>query len=145
MQYNKIVCVYNIGSTPSQHRSPTYWPSLERRCADVVSQRRRCRSIMPTLVRRKHMLYSWEVGRFYSSYAKVLCGIPQGSIIGPIFFTIFLLYLPNWVSSCCKIFANDTKLYDVASIIMYRSKLTSMLCKGGLINGIYILIQTSVR
>ena len=30
-------------------------------------------------------------------------------------------------------------------VIMYRSKLTSMLCKGGLVNGIYILLQTSVR
>ena len=83
-----------------------------------------------------------KVGRYFSSSAKVLSGIPQGSILGPILFTIFINDLPNWVSSCCKIFADDTKLYDVAIVIMYRSKLTSMLCKGGRINGTYILIQT---
>ena len=56
-----------------------------------------------------------KVGRFYSSSAKVLSGIPQGSILGPILFSILINDLPNWVPSCCKIFADDTKLYDLAS------------------------------
>ena len=56
-----------------------------------------------------------RVGNFYSEPAQVTSGIPQGSILGPILFTIFINDLPECVSSCCKIFADDTKLYDVAS------------------------------
>ena len=56
-----------------------------------------------------------RVGNLYSEPSQVTSGIPQGSIIGPILFTIFINDLPDCVSSCCKIFANDTKLYDVAS------------------------------
>ena len=56
-----------------------------------------------------------RVGNFYSEPTQVTSGIPQGSILGPILFTIFINDLPDCVSSCCKIFADDTKLYDVAS------------------------------
>ena len=47
-----------------------------------------------------------------STRADVLSGIPQGSILGPILFTIFINDLPDAVQSNCKIFADDTKLYD---------------------------------
>ena len=43
-----------------------------------------------------------------SSRADVFSGIPQGSILGPILFTIFINDLPNSVQSNCKIFADDT-------------------------------------
>ena len=56
-----------------------------------------------------------RVGNLYSEPAQVTSGIPQGSILRPILFTIFINDLPDCVSSCCKIFADDTKLYDVAS------------------------------
>ena len=39
-------------------------------------------------------------------------GIPQGSILGPILFTVFINDLPDCVHSVCKIFADDTKVYD---------------------------------
>ena len=38
-------------------------------------------------------------------------GIPQGSVLGPILFLIFVKDLPDGVSSTIKLFADDTKLY----------------------------------
>ena len=56
-----------------------------------------------------------RVGSSFSSSAEVLSGIPQGSILGPILFTLFINDLPDCVTSCCKIFADDTKIYNDSS------------------------------
>jgi hypothetical protein len=56
-----------------------------------------------------------KVGEAVSGKAKVISGIPQGSILGPILFTIFINDLPDSLISTCKIFADDTKIYDKAS------------------------------
>ena len=53
-----------------------------------------------------------RVGNHYSPMTEVLSGIPQGSVLGPILFTIFINDLPNCIQSCCKVFADDTKIYD---------------------------------
>jgi hypothetical protein len=42
---------------------------------------------------------------------KVLSGIPQRSILGPVLFTIFINDLPDCIQSSCKIFADDMKIY----------------------------------
>jgi hypothetical protein len=56
-----------------------------------------------------------RVGNATSSLARVLSGIPQGSILGPVLFTVFINDLPECVQSSCKVFADDTKIYDKAS------------------------------
>lgn len=48
----------------------------------------------------------------YSKYAPVSSGIPQGSILGPLLFIIFINDLPDGINNICKIFADDTKLYN---------------------------------
>ncbi|KAK2165457.1 hypothetical protein LSH36_50g07027 [Paralvinella palmiformis] len=47
----------------------------------------------------------------------ILSGIPQGSVLGPILFVIFINDLPDVVSSTAKIFADDTKLFRAIRII----------------------------
>ena len=46
-----------------------------------------------------------------SDWNKVVSGVPQGSILGPILFIIFVNDLPSSVISTAKLFADDTKLY----------------------------------
>ena len=53
-----------------------------------------------------------RVGEEQSKISPVISGIPQGSILGPILFTIFINDLPECVSGFCKIFADDTKVYN---------------------------------
>ena len=45
-----------------------------------------------------------------SSWADILSGLPQESVLGPILFVIFINDLPDLVNSTAKIFADDMKL-----------------------------------
>ena len=46
-----------------------------------------------------------------SKWRRVYSGVPQGSVLGPIPFLIYINDLPDYVKSSCKIFADDTKIY----------------------------------
>jgi hypothetical protein len=51
----------------------------------------------------------------FSSFTDVASGVPQGSVLGPI---LFLIFINDIVSSCCgitsvKLFADDVKLYNI--------------------------------
>ena len=47
-----------------------------------------------------------------SSWQRVKSGVPQGSILGPLLFIIYVNDMPDLVKSTAKMFADDTKLYN---------------------------------
>ena len=57
-----------------------------------------------------------------SSWTDVKSGIPQGSVLGPILFVVFINDMPNNLLSNCKMFADDAKVYrDVNNIEGHES------------------------
>ena len=48
----------------------------------------------------------------HSDWAPITSGIPQGSVLGPTLFTLFVNDMPQHVESSIKLFADDTKLYS---------------------------------
>ena len=52
-----------------------------------------------------------SVNNHSSNLLPVTSGIPQGSVLGPILFLIYVNDFPEVVSSTVALFADDTKLY----------------------------------
>ena len=48
----------------------------------------------------------------YSEWAPLTRGIPQGSVLGPILFVIYINDLPDKLNSDCYMFADDTKVFN---------------------------------
>ena len=46
----------------------------------------------------------------FSNFMTVLSGIPQGSVLGPLLFILFINDLPDCIKSFIKIFADDLKI-----------------------------------
>ena len=48
-----------------------------------------------------------------SQWASISAGVPQGSMLGPLFFLVYIKDLVDNVDSDVKMFANDTSLFSV--------------------------------
>ena len=68
-----------------------------------------------------NLLESYLSGRFQrvllngqsSSWKPVLAGVPQGSILGPLLFLVYINDLPNGLKSNAKLFADDISLFTI--------------------------------
>ena len=47
-----------------------------------------------------------------SGWQNVSSGVPQGSILGPLLFLIYVNDIPGIITTICKLFADDTKVYN---------------------------------
>lgn len=47
----------------------------------------------------------------FSSRRTVQSGVPQGSVLGPLLFLLFVNELPSWITCQIKMFADDTKIW----------------------------------
>ena len=73
------------------------------------------------LLRLKSFLKNWEqrvaLNGQTSEWRKIMSGVPQGLVLGPLLFLLYINDLPDGINSLCKIFADNTsffsKVYDI--------------------------------
>jgi hypothetical protein len=53
------------------------------------------------------------MGTAYSEWVEVASGVPQGSVLGPLLFVIFINDMPQLTNHFCKLYADDSKLIGV--------------------------------
>ena len=54
----------------------------------------------------------------HSSWNPVKSGIPQGSVLGPLLFVIYINDMPTKIKSLCLLFADDAKIYNENSNVL---------------------------
>ena len=53
------------------------------------------------------------LGDVDSSWMEVTSGVPQGSVLGPLVFVIFINDLPEVIEGYCKLYVDDSKIIRV--------------------------------
>ena len=59
-----------------------------------------------------------------SSWAQVVSGVPQGSVLGPLLFILYVNDIPDLIESNVRMFADDTKF-----ILLFRALTITLGCK----------------
>ena len=75
--------------------------------------------------RRQRVVFNGK----YSDWRDVTFGIPQGSVLGPVLFIIYMNDMPDSLGSFCKIFADDSKIYTAVGCRANQQKLQLDLMK----------------
>ena len=52
----------------------------------------------------------------YSSFTEVKSGIPQGSVLGPVMFVLYINDLPDNIQNIVYMFADDTKIFSIGNL-----------------------------
>jgi hypothetical protein len=58
-----------------------------------------------------------ELRGVLSELIDVLSGVPQGSVLGPLLFFLYVNELPNWIKNNMRMFADDTKVWKTITEI----------------------------
>jgi len=58
-----------------------------------------------------------------SHWSQVWSGIPQGSVLGPLLFLLFVNDLQSWITTHTRMFADDTKIWTKIACKEYVDKL----------------------